>query len=96
MGIAGVWECWKGPIGIVESYAMLTVNADAHELMRLFHAPGDEKRMVVILDEDDFAPWISAGAAGAARFLRPFPAEQLVARAEPKPPRSMPIPLAHF
>jgi hypothetical protein len=30
---------------------MPTINADSHELMRRFDMPGEEKRMVVILEE---------------------------------------------
>jgi hypothetical protein len=31
------------------SFSMLTINADDHLLMRRFHRPDDEKRMVMIL-----------------------------------------------
>ena len=34
----------------VFTIAMPTVNADGHPLMKRFNKPGDEKRMVVILD----------------------------------------------
>ena len=41
---------WRSPKGeLVHSYTMLTINADEHPLMRLFHKPADEKRMVVVL-----------------------------------------------
>jgi hypothetical protein len=32
---------------------MLTINADDHPFMRQYHKPEDEKRMVVILNEND-------------------------------------------
>jgi hypothetical protein len=32
---------------------MLTINADDHPFMRHYHKPEDEKRMVVILNEND-------------------------------------------
>ena len=55
MGIAGIWTGWKSPAGdIVRSFSMLTVNADDHPLMRLFHKPNDEKRMVVILRKEAY------------------------------------------
>jgi putative SOS response-associated peptidase YedK len=41
--------------------SMLTVNADDHPLMRNFHRPEDEKRMVVILEEADFDVWLADG-----------------------------------
>jgi hypothetical protein len=33
---------------------MLTINADDHALMRNFHKPQDEKRMIVILPPDRY------------------------------------------
>jgi putative SOS response-associated peptidase YedK len=49
LGIAGLWSSWKSPKAEwIHSYTMLTINADDHPLMRLFHKPADEKRMVVI------------------------------------------------
>jgi putative SOS response-associated peptidase YedK len=55
MGIAGLWSGNSKALGReVLSFTMLTVNADHHEVMQNFHRPGDEKRMVVILDEADY------------------------------------------
>lgn len=52
MALAGLWSRWKSPRGeAVLSYTMLTINAEAHTFMRLFHKPTDEKRMVVILPD---------------------------------------------
>jgi putative SOS response-associated peptidase YedK len=80
MGIAGLWSCWKSPQGeLVHSYTMLTINASEHPLMQLFHKPLDEKRMVVILPVDRYDAWLQAGPDQSRTFLRPFPAEQLVA-----------------
>jgi putative SOS response-associated peptidase YedK len=59
MGIAGIWTGWRAPDGtVLRSMSMLTVNADDHPLMRHFHRPEDEKRMVVILEEADFDAWL--------------------------------------
>lgn len=58
---------------------MLTINADEHSLMRNFHRPGDEKRMVVILFEGSYADWLEAPVARTMEFMRPYPAERLVA-----------------
>jgi putative SOS response-associated peptidase YedK len=59
MGIAGIWTGWRAPDGtVLRSMSMLTVNADDHPLMRNFHRPEDEKRMVVILEEADFDAWL--------------------------------------
>jgi putative SOS response-associated peptidase YedK len=78
LGIAGLWSAWRSPTGeIVSSFTMLTINADAHPLMRNFHRPEDEKRMVVILSPDYFDEWLSAKPEQSARFLMPYPADQL-------------------
>lgn len=78
MGIAGLWDQWKSPRGeVVHSFTMLTINADQHPLMNLFHKPTDEKRMVVILEPEQFADWLQAPVSRSMEFLRPFPAEGL-------------------
>lgn len=61
----------------VHSFTMLTINADRHPLMHLFHKPTDEKRMVVILEPGQFEDWLQAPATRSMEFLRPFPAEGL-------------------
>lgn len=81
MGIAGLWDQWKSPRGeIVHSFTMLTINADQHPLMNLFHKPTDEKRMVVILEPEQFDDWLQAPASRSMEFLRPFPGEGLQVR----------------
>ena len=78
MGIAGLWSSWKSPQGKeLHSYSMLTINATEHALMRDFHKPTDEKRMVVILPESRYAGWLLAEAGDSEAFMRQFPAEQL-------------------
>jgi putative SOS response-associated peptidase YedK len=88
LGVAGIWE-WRPNGGPDDrplvSFSMLTINADKHPLMRRFHKPGDEKRMLVILEPDQYQPWMHSSLDGASSFLMPFPAEQLVAEAAPKP-----------
>ncbi len=83
MGIAGLWSAWKSPRGEwVFSYTMLTLNADAHPLMNQFHKPTDEKRMVAILPVAHYKDWLAC-KAGIPEFMRPYPAENLVAVAPP-------------
>lgn len=78
LGIAGLWSSWKSPKGeLIHSYTMLTVNADDHPLMRMFHKPTDEKRMVVILPTDRYQDWLQASAERSVEFIRPFPADAL-------------------
>ena len=78
MGIAGLWTGWKQANGeILRSFTMLTVNADDHPFMRNYHKPEDEKRMVVILQDEEYDAWLSASAEESRFFLRQFPAERM-------------------
>ena len=78
MGIAGIWTSWIQPDrSILRSFAMLTVNADGHEFMRWYQKPGDEKRMIVILQEEDYDTWLSASPNENRKLLRQFPAENM-------------------
>lgn len=81
MGIAGLWSCWKSPKGDVFSYTMLTINADAHDLMRQFHKPVEEKRMVVILAPDQYGAWLDTPSDSGMDFMQPYPANLLTASA---------------
>jgi len=78
MGIAGLWTGWKQPNGeILRSFTMLTVNADDHPFMRNYHKPQDEKRMVVILQDDEYDVWLSAPPEESRFYLRQFPADAM-------------------
>ncbi len=78
MGLAGIWTGWRSPDGsIVRSYSMLTINADDHPLMKQFHKPQEEKRMVVILPEDRYLDWLQASPEQSRDFLLSWPADEL-------------------
>lgn len=78
MGIAGLWSAWRSPTGaLVHSFTMLTIAANDHALMRDFHKPADEKRMVVILPQGSYGDWLDATPAQSRDFLLPYPAERL-------------------
>lgn len=80
MGIAGLWSWWRSPEGdTVWSFTLLTINADAHPLMRNMHRPGDEKRMVVILPEAAQQDWLDAPVHQSMELLQPYPADRLLA-----------------
>ena len=84
MGIAGLWGWWRGPDGREWlSFTMLTINADAHPVFNRLHRPGEEKRMVVILDEADYDAWLEVPLERIAEHLRAYPAALL--QAEPAP-----------
>lgn len=92
LGIAGIWETKPdGPDGQpLISFSMLTINADEHGLMRQFHQPDDEKRMVVILEPWQYAGWLRGDLAGSTAVFRTYPAELLSACADPLPLKSRP------
>ena len=79
IGIAGLWSMWENPANgqNLHSFTMLTVNADDHEFMRHYHKPEDEKRMVVILQDDQYDDWLSAKPEESRWFLKQFPAENM-------------------
>lgn len=85
LGIAGIWEHKQdGPHGLpLLSFSMLTINADGHPVMQRFHAPNDEKRMLVILRTDQYDDWLSCPVEEAPDFFVRYPAEQLTAHAAP-------------
>jgi putative SOS response-associated peptidase YedK len=67
---AGLWERWRGPDAqVVESCTVITT--EANPLVKTIH-----DRMPVILDPEDFAPWLSLGQQDTtvlAGLLRGWP-----------------------
>jgi putative SOS response-associated peptidase YedK len=75
LGIAGLWSWWKPASGdVIDSFAMLTINADGHALMENFHKPTDEKRMVVILPPERYQDWLEVPVEQTMEFMRAYPA----------------------
>ena len=86
MGIAGLWSSWKSPKGeVIHSYTMLTVNAEEHALMRLFHKPTDEKRMVVVLPPERYRDWLEAPPDRSRDFMIVCAADTLTVTTPPVP-----------
>jgi putative SOS response-associated peptidase YedK len=80
MGVAGVWESWTGEDGeVIVSYALLTVNANNHALISRYQQPGNEKRMLAILNEGAYDAWLSARPEKAKEFMRAYAANWLMA-----------------
>lgn len=73
MGIAGIYRRWKHPDGReVMTFAMLTVNATDHPVMKHFHRPEDEKRMVIVLKAEEYLPWLTCGLDVAPSYFRQY------------------------
>ncbi|HEY2978921.1 MAG TPA: SOS response-associated peptidase family protein [Burkholderiaceae bacterium] len=92
-GLAGLWNTWidKTTGTALESYTLLTIDADDHSLMRRMHKPDprlpperQDKRSVVSIEIEDVDRWLHAPAAEAARLVKP-PAVELI-EAGPAPP----------
>ncbi|QMV73066.1 SOS response-associated peptidase [Comamonas piscis] len=80
MGVAGVWSRWTDEDGTeLLSYAIITVNANAHALMNRYQQPGNEKSMPAILNEGAYDAWLRSSAYKAKEFLRAYPAQKLLA-----------------
>jgi putative SOS response-associated peptidase YedK len=78
-GLAGLWNTWTDPATgeLVESYTLLTINADGHPLMGRMHRPDpkrppemQDKRSVVPIEPSDVDTWLHAPLAEAAPLVR--------------------------
>lgn len=83
-GLAGLWNAWRDPKtgAEVESYTMLTINADAHPLMSRVHKPDpklgpdqQDKRSVIPIEQADVDLWLSGTVAEASQLLKLAPVE---------------------
>lgn len=80
LGIAGLWANCTLPSGEkIHSFTMLTLNADDHAFMQNFHKAEDEKRIVAILNDDEYDDWLQAKPNNRMNFIKQYPAEQLIA-----------------
>lgn len=86
LGLAGLWTSNRKATGLeVLSFTLLTINADGHGIFGHLHKPQDEKRMVVILSEDQYTDWLNVSVAQSMDFMRAFAAPSLTTHA----PRDM-------
>lgn len=84
--LAGLWNTWvdRQTGEVVESYTMLTVNADDHPLMNRMHKPDaklppdqQDKRSVVAIEQRNVEQWLQGRATVAVELLTP-PAIELI------------------
>ena len=78
-GLAGLWNTWvdRATGEMVESYTMLTVNADHHPLMRRMHKPdpklpadAQDKRSVIPVAFEDVDLWLHGRTEDIRSLLR--------------------------
>ncbi len=83
-GLAGLWNTWtdKATGELVESFTMLTINADAHPLMNRMHRPDpkrppnmQDKRSVIPIERADVERWLYGTQDDARDLMRLAPAE---------------------
>ena len=86
VAVASIWERFidKETGEIIFSFSMLTVNATGHPVMKHFHKPEDEKRSVVVLNEQEYLPWLNADTTQARAMLNVAPDGLLISEAAPK------------
>ena len=86
IAIASIWERFidKETGEILFSFSMLTINADGHEVMKHFHKPEDEKRSIVVLNDNQYLPWLNANHEQARSMLSLAPSGFLESEAAPR------------
>ena len=85
-GLAGLWNTWLDRVTgeIVESYTMLTVNADHHPVMSRMHKPdpdlppnAQDKRSVISVEQRDVKLWLEGELSDISGLLVPPAPAQL-------------------
>ena len=76
--VAAIWDSWtdRATGEIVESFSMLTINADGHPVMGRFHRPGDERRSLVVVLPHAWHNWLNATTGTASELLREMPTSE--------------------
>ena len=87
--LAGLWNDWIDPATgeVHSSYSMLTMNCNAHPLLRRFHKPepglppsAQDKRSVVPIELEDHRTWLTGSIEDASALIR-LPPEPVYAAA---------------
>lgn len=85
-GLAGLWSAWtdRRTGEVIESYTLLTINADHHPVMRRMHKPdpalpaeAQDKRSVIAIEAHEVERWLHGPVEQARGLLQP-PAEPLL------------------
>ena len=86
VAVASIWERFtdKETGEIVFSFSLLTINADHHPVMKHFHKPNDEKRSIVVLQDNDYAKWLNANHNQARDLLTLAPNDFLASEPSPR------------
>lgn len=71
LGVAGLWETWRGPDAIIRSFTIITTAANA--LLAPIH-----DRMPVIISDKDYDRWLDGSVEDAGGLLLPYPSEGML------------------
>lgn len=91
--LAGLWNDWVDKsTGIAHAtFTMVTLNADGHPLMGRMHQPDpalpddqQDKRMVVVLQPQDWDTWLNASNIEASKLVQRAPAELFLPQPDPR------------
>jgi putative SOS response-associated peptidase YedK len=85
IAVASIWERYvdHSTGEIVFSFSMITINATNHPVMEQFHRPDDEKRSIVVLQDNAYWTWLTANQNAARDLLTLTP--DLFISSEPAP-----------
>ncbi|MEJ8837739.1 SOS response-associated peptidase [Ramlibacter sp. AN1133] len=105
--LAGLWNEWTDPETgeLLPSFTMLTINCNAHPVLRLMHRPDvdaagvplpdeqQDKRTVVPLERSAWQAWLEGSPADAAACIQ-LPAADLYAHGAADPAKQVLLPIA--
>lgn len=85
--VAAIWDTWTDhETGeIVQSFSVLTINANGHPVMGRFHRPTDERRSLVVVAPDNWEKWLGATPAAATGLMQPMPPDQFTTQPAQQP-----------
>ncbi|GGC93557.1 SOS response-associated peptidase [Undibacterium terreum] len=83
--VAGLYRQWKEEDeSVTHAFTQLSINANDHPLMKIFHRPEDEKRSLVIIERSEYDDFLHCKDPERARaYLTLFPAQRMRASASP-------------
>lgn len=74
--IAALYEITKIADEVIRSATMLTMDAIDHEMMKEFNEPGEIKRSVIIIPQDQLIHWLSHQSTDIEKFVQAFPVDE--------------------
>jgi putative SOS response-associated peptidase YedK len=69
-GFAGLWETWHGDLTPLDTFTILTTEANAAVVPT-------HSRMPVIIEHADYGTWLDAAKSADGGLLRPYPADEM-------------------